>query len=89
MFHFNGFQSVSKDCLHVPMQHPTILSKSSDYAVMFKFQYKLTKKKSISVHINPLQLAQNALEGPVLDPILESFSLVPLPHSPADSTPWP
>ena len=40
----------------------------------------------MSVHINPMQFAQNALEGPALDPILENFSLVPLSHPPADNT---
>ena len=65
------------------------LSKSSDYALMFEFLYSLTKKKSMSVHINPMQFAQNALEGPVLHPILENFSLAPLPHPPGDNTPRP
>ena len=34
-----------------------------------------------------MQFAQNALEGPVLHPILENFA--PLPHPPSDNTPWP
>ena len=41
------------------------------------------------IHINTMQFAQNALEGPVLHPILENFSLAPLPHPLADNTPWP
>ena len=43
----------------------------------------------MSGYSNPLQFAQNALVGPVLDPILENFSLAPLPHLPVDNTPWP
>ena len=39
-----------------------------DYSLMFK----CTKKKS-SVHFPPLDFAQNAPEGPVLDPVLEIF----------------
>ena len=84
MFHLNGFHSVA---ICIIQLH---LSKSFNYSLMLKFQHSLTKKKSISsVHINPLQFAPNALEGPVLDPILEDFSLAPLPHPPADNTPWP
>ena len=63
MFHFHGLQPVSKDCSHVAMSTNSI---SSD------IQY--TKEKS-SVNLHPLQFAQNAPEGPVLDHILEHFPL--------------
>ena len=61
---------------------PLHLSKNFDYSLMLKFQHSLTKKKSISVHINTLQFAQNALEGPVLDPNLENCAPLPptIPH---------
>ena len=43
-----------------------------DYSLMFKFQYSVQNTKS-SVHFHPLDFAQNAPEGPVLDPVLEIF----------------
>ena len=33
-------------------------------------------KEKSSVHLHPLQFAQNAPEGPVLDPVVENFPIV-------------
>ena len=65
MFHYHGFQSVSKDSFHVVMC--TKSSSRSDTYISIRY----TNENS-SV---PSQLAQIALEGPVLDPILENFPL--------------
>ena len=85
MFHFNVFSLFLKTAYIFQCNIPLHLSKTSDNALMFKFQYSLTKKKYISDHINTLRFAQNALEGPVLDPILENCA--PLPRPPSDNTP--
>ena len=48
---------------------------SSDYALMFKFYYSFKGEIQCPVHLDHLHFAQNAPEGTVLDPVLESFSL--------------
>ena len=81
MFHFRGCQPVSRVAYLLLCNNGIYISaellkmctnsKSPDYALMFKFQYITQRRNPVSTS----PLAQNAPEGPVLNPVSEDYPL--------------